>query len=86
MKIKWNTRNWTRISSLALKLSYAPYPVLHFGLNTLTFIPRFLSDLKSHEESIRTSALISHRAVTPGNRRGDYFFVYSITTLALPPE
>lgn len=28
----------------------------------------FLSDLKSHEENIRTSALISHQAVTPGSR------------------
>ena len=27
----------------------------------------FLSDLKSHEENIRTSALISRQAVTPGS-------------------
>jgi hypothetical protein len=29
----------------------------------------FLSDLKSHKENIRTSALISCQAVTPGSRQ-----------------
>lgn len=29
----------------------------------------FLSDLKSHEENIRTSALISCQAITPGSRQ-----------------
>nr|DAL93893.1 MAG TPA: hypothetical protein [Caudoviricetes sp.] len=31
--------------------------------------------MKSHEESIRTSALISHRAIIPGNRRGISKFI-----------
>ncbi|GLB24166.1 hypothetical protein LXJ15735_04070 [Lacrimispora xylanolytica] len=33
----------------------------------------FLSDLKSHKENIRTSALISRQAVTPGSRRSIIF-------------
>ena len=36
----------------------------------------FLSDLKSHEENIRTSALISRQAVTPGSRWGLFLCVF----------
>jgi hypothetical protein len=53
---------------------------MEIGVCLKTILKRcFLSDLKSHEENIRTSALISRQAVTPGSRRG-YFFVYSRTT------